>query len=281
MCGVSGFVGIPEHKRFALVHALGDGIDTRGGHAAGFVTVSDRIEVRKRIGHWSTAHMRFIRAAASAPICLMHARYATCGSQRAKRDPLNAHPFTIRRNGKSVLYGAHNGVIYNADESAALYEREYTVDSKEILELLADDELDTLQSLDGYGVLTWIEASDPHSIKIAKLSEDGEIVVARVAGGGVVYASTQAILGSALAFAKLVPEAVYTLNEVGRVYAVRADGVYTTKRNGVKVADWRSQWTLDDEPTSPESYDRDAFRRWLEDEKDEDRQWLGGSWDAE
>jgi hypothetical protein len=163
-------------------------------------------------------------------------------------------------------------MIYDAADSAVLHGRAYTVDSREAFELLADDDLEGLQDLDGYGVLTWIEASAPHEIRIAKLSADAEIVVVRLAEGGIVYASTDAILGAALKFAKLTPHAVYELSEVGRVYAVRANGVFVTPRTGVKLADpWESWSDLRDDDPTPSSWDRRAFAAWMAEEELTDR----------
>lgn len=260
MCGLAGYAGVRgATKRFLLTLALGQGIDSRGGDAVGFVSVTDRVAYARKLGTWTGARTRFIMAAARGSTCLMHARYATCGN---KRDPKQAHPFAIERNGRTVLWGAHNGVVWDADESARYNARDYTVDSLEILHLVADDDLDLLQSLNGYGVLTWIEPSDPHTIKVVKLSEEGEISAVRLGGGGVVYASTDKILAGGIQFAGLAIESVYELDEVGQVYNVRADGITLDARKGVQLADWRTSYTSD----SPDSWDRMQLAKWMAEE---------------
>lgn len=237
MCRIGGFA-LDHNKynsttRFTLVNVLGRMLDSGGGHAAGFVSIaSNRIRCGKRIGEWKDSKDRFVRMAASGNVCMMHARYATCGGYEIDA----AHPFTIRRDNKSVLYGIHNGVIYDADDSAKAHGREYTVDSKEIFELIADKEYGKLNQLHGYGVINWIDAKDPTHIKLAKLSEDGEIYVASLKGGGMVWASTWSLLSPALAAARLEAEKYYTI-DVGQVYTIDQEHIRFTDNKDCKLAE--------------------------------------------
>ncbi len=237
MCGLAGFAGLNDAEtRFRLVLALGAGIDNRGGHAAGYVSLAgNQIRFAKRAGEWSTARYRFILSASRADICLMHARFATCGDKDAV---LQAHPFAIKRDGKVKLWGAHNGMIFDAWESAAWHDREdrIDVDSQELFELIADEEYDTLRHLEGYGVATWINAGENH-VNLVRLSEYSEICVVRVKGGGIVWGSTWGIVSDACEEAKLDVESEFDLDEVGRVYQIFPGQVLMSANTGVKVAD--------------------------------------------
>jgi predicted glutamine amidotransferase len=233
MCGLAGFSGIRDARaRFDLVWALGFGIDDRGGHAAGFVTLDNgRVIEGRKLGHWSTAKDKFIRRAAIGETTLMHARWATCGDGTINE----AHPFKIMRNGAPVLYGAHNGIIWDAEISAHLNDRDYSVDSKELFELLADDADDQIRDLTGYGVITWVEAANPDAVLLSKLSSSGEIYVCSVRGGGIVWGSTAIIVRDALKEADLEEKTYYLLEEVGRVYRITPERVTLTSREGVRV----------------------------------------------
>ncbi len=192
MCGLAGFSGIKDVKRrTCLAYALGIGIDSRGGHAAGFVSVDTAASgkaprMSKRIGTWAKASNKFIYAAGSGEVAMMHSRFATCGKPD---DIRNAHPFLIRRKGDAVLYGVHNGVIGETKESAKLHGRDWSVDSKEVFELLADGNLKAIQELDGYGVLNWI-TPESGVVNMAKLSDKGDFVACTLSTGGIALGIT-------------------------------------------------------------------------------------------
>ena len=117
MCGLSMVIMHPswtKEQRIMLTLGLGEGIDNRGEHACGYVAIEEdkNISYARKKGSWMRARMRFIEKAANSQMLLMHSRFATCGK---KDDPMNAHPFAIRRGGKVVLWGAHNGMISNAE----------------------------------------------------------------------------------------------------------------------------------------------------------------------
>lgn len=257
MCGLAGFAGVSDYRnRLALVWGLGMGIDGRGRDAAGFVSVSDsRVTYRKTPGLWIDASEAFMHAAAEGNrVCMMHARFATCGRDRRSVD--EAHPFAIRRNGHVKLWGAHNGQIWNARESAKRNRRPYRVDSEELFQLLADDDVAAIQDLDGYGVITWVEPSKPHVVKLAKLSSHADIHVASLVGGGIVWGSTETIVAEALDFADMRAESVIDIADVGQVYEIREDWVYTTNRDGIR---------FDPKPSyspSADDYWAEAWARW-------------------
>lgn len=252
MCGLAGFSNVNDRrKRWQLVWSLGCEIDERGGHAAGFVTLDNGevIEGRK-LGLWMSAHDRFIKRAAIGHTTLMHARFATCG----RRTIDESHPFKIGRSGSPVLWGAHNGMIWDAEESSWLNDREYSVDSKELFELLADNELSQIQGLNGYGVITWVEASAPGDVLLAKLSSSGEIYVCETKCGAIVWGSTSRIVHEALKYAKMKERHHFKLDEIGRVYRISGGKVTTTSRHGVRFAEWPTLakgWSYVDDDREP------------------------------
>lgn len=235
MCGLSGFVNIKDsNDRLNLVFGLGLGIDDRGGDAAGYVSIaSGKLRYAKKIGTWLGSRDRFMAGAAKGDMCMMHARFATCGSNNME----SAHPYTIRRNGKVVLWGMHNGVIPDAWDSAKDHNRECIVDSKELFELIADRELKSIQKMDGYGVITWIEANDTSHIKLARLSEHSDIYVVETSDGGMVWASTWQIISDALDFTNLKAVHSFQLDEIGRVYEIYKDKILISHLKGVHLSD--------------------------------------------
>ena len=240
MCGLAGFSGIKSaHQRLMLVIGLGIGIDMRGGDAAGYVSISaDSFRYNKKRGLWTDSRLRFMKGAASGDLCLMHSRFATCGMKTIEE----AHPFAVKRDGKVVLWGAHNGVIPDAWECAWAHNRDIDVDSQEVFELIADKELETLQSLNGYGVVTWVESETPDHIKLAKLSDSGEIFLVSLESGGYAWASTWKILAPALKDAGLKAKHHIETNEVGRVYEIHKDKIVTSDMTGVMVGSYMKKY---------------------------------------
>lgn len=203
MCGLAGYAGIKSlNARTELVFTLGMGIDGRGGDAAGFVSLGRRLRCGRKLGHWLSARNQFLSEAASGAICMMHARFATCGKKTIEE----AHPFEIQREGRTKLYGAHNGMVHNAHTSAFKHGRRVQVDSQEIFECIADNNIEGLQKLDGYGVITWIDPEEPNHVKLVRLSDHAEIYIAQIVGGGVVWGSTKSIVREALFSARLTEE---------------------------------------------------------------------------
>ncbi len=237
MCGLAGFQGLAltEQSRALLVWALGEGTDRRGGHAVGFVSTdaNKNVSAHRRLGRWGDKDAtKFIMSAARGVSTMLHARFATCGTRGVN----DAHPFTIKRADKTILHGMHNGMIYNARESARDNNRDYSVDSRELFELLADDDVKAIEELDGYGVITWVAASDPDTVFLCKISEDGELYVASVKGGGVVWGSTKAIVQYALATVGLEVELEYEI-EHGIVHSASNGSMWIHRERTVKVAE--------------------------------------------
>lgn len=237
MCGLAGFSGITDAMaRAKLVAALGIGIDRRGGHAAGFIslvnhTTAAGLRLSKRVGKWSESSRKFHAAASSGEVCLMHARFATCGS---RDDSNHAHPFVPFRNGKPVLYGMHNGIVYGTQASAKANGRDPDVDSREVLELLADGKTEDIGKLNGYGVLTWVKP-DSGSVYMVRLSKNSDFFLEYVAEGGVVWGSTWDIVKDAMKLAGLTHGATIKVEDVGKVYAITPTGVTVADHPSVLV----------------------------------------------
>ncbi len=264
MCGLGGYVGINDPvSRLAFVSSLGVGIDSRGGDASGYVSVNrsnGAIYHAKRVGTWMHAKRKFTKRASLGDMSIMHARWATCGDKKMQDQ---AHPFEIKREGKTKLFGAHNGCIWNAEESASINERDFSVDSKELFELMADGDIDGIQDLDGYGVITWFVPGANH-INMVRLSGHSEIVVVSLKSGGIAWASTWAILQDALEFAHLEADYEFAVPDIGRIYQFRDGGVYKTQVEGIQF-----EARMPEE--EPESWESKLIAQWQteEDEKEE------------
>lgn len=217
MCGLGGYAGVGSE---AFTKELGLALDDRGGHASGFIT--DKCWGTK-VGPWAGSRRRFSRRAGEGAVGILHARWATCGSY-TQRD---AHPFEIRRKGQPVLYGAHNGMIYDADESANAHQRPYTVDSRELFELIADGAFNEISKLSGYGVAAWMSPG-VKEVNLVRMTTSGEIKLISLVGGGFAWASTWEILSPALIAARLLPLNSYELKP-GVVYKVSPDRIVSTK----------------------------------------------------
>lgn len=234
MCGLAGFAGIKNHAaKINLVVGLGFGIDGRGKDAAGFVSIVDGIpKYCKKLGKWKDARYRFWNTAAKGDICMMHARFATCG----KKTIDEAHPYSIWRNKKVVLWGAHNGMMRSAWDCAKEHNRTCSVDSKELFELLADKEYETIKKQIGYGVITWIDSEQRDAVHLIRLSYQSDIYVASIKGGGIVWGSTKSIVEEAVDVANLEIENVYDIKEIGREYIITANEVYYTSLDKIQFA---------------------------------------------
>lgn len=218
MCGVAGFSGVSHltrYQRMALVDHLGMGIQTRGNHAWGWIGGDNGgVQTGKGLGRWSATSIGTTWKVAEYDSVIMHSRYATHGS---KDDVRNAHPFCIRRNNRTVLYGVHNGVLHGTEATAKKYGRDHTVDSRELLELMADGKHEDIATISGYGLLAW---TTPRSrvIQLCKLTAGANIAVFRVKRGGIVFASESSMVRKALDAAGLDAGPQLYLEKVGATY---------------------------------------------------------------
>lgn len=231
MCGLFGFNGIKNFDtRLKLVKALGLGADSRGYSAAGFVTTTEEgtVVFNRKVYGWTNASPEFLAEAATGPMCMGHSR-APFGPAT------DAHPFPITRKDSVVLWGAHNGGISNAWENAKKNNRHITVDSMEIFELLGDRDFAQISNLRGWGVVTWVEAHDPHNVRIAKLTRHSDMVAVSIEGGGVVWGSTAKIIGFGLAEAGLIAKEEIYVGDVGTVYLASKDTVTPTDEPNMQI----------------------------------------------
>lgn len=242
MCGIAGYAGIPGwERRSKLTMGLALGIDLRGGDAAGFLALDGKTSpvISRRTGTWLGASDAFYdRATGGRRTLLMHARFATCG----KKTKSEAHPFEVRRNGQPVLWGVHNGVIYNAAQSATRHRRRYDVDSRELFELLADGQNEKISRLEGYGTIMWVEAKRPDRILACRMTESADLTLARTFGGGMVWGSTARIVHEAIGWTDLRAADWIDFKSVGTVYSIDAKGVHLTNRRKVLLQEQAFGW---------------------------------------
>jgi hypothetical protein len=222
LCGIAGFAGVPIAKRQILTMALGVGIDRRGGHAAGYLAMRqdgslDRGRTNKT---WSTSDAGWMRTVWQSQLVAMHARWATCG----RKIEQHAHPFKVQRQRKTVLWGMHNGVISNASHSAHRHKRNYTVDSLELFELLADNQLEKIARLNGYGAVAYVLGEDMKHIRLCRMSESADMCIARGKdSSSTIYGSTPSIVVNAAEHSGIEIEDPWEL-ETGKVYVVDSRG---------------------------------------------------------
>lgn len=284
MCGVGGWTGlghISAELRYDLAEALGIGLDKRGGHAAGAVVVPEEGPPRlmRKLGTFGAARGRFIRAVSAGHSVMMHTRYATTG----KRDEVeNAHPFAVKRKTldgeeKTVLYGCHNGMIHGAWDSAKKNGREYTVDSREFFELLADQAYETIRALSGYGVVTFIRPED-RAVRVLRLTRNSDFHAVNLVGGGVVWASTPEILKDALEYVKLTQDAVLSVSKaedatIGRVFRLSGTEAVETKLDNIQLSATQTDRRTSGGVTAYNNYAA------YQDYADDDNEW-GARWAA-
>lgn len=237
MCGLSGYSGVTDpNARVILTAALGSAIVSRGFGGAGFVNLNGRggIFHQRTITHWRDVEEAFIQATAANESCMMHSR-----GPISKVDT-DVHPFPITRNGQVVLWGAHNGMFDDAWRSAKENDRNITVDSQELFELLADGRVADLAQLRGWGVITWVTADDPNTIKLCRLGVSSELVAANLEEGGVAYASTRQILEFGVKTAQLTIREMIPL-EIGRTYLM-SNGTIVLGQGGVTLSEEWGGW---------------------------------------
>jgi len=240
MCGISGFTGVKNlNTRVKLIKGFGPSIDRRGYAAAGFVTSNEAGEItfqRKVLG-WTRADEEFILAAASGDMCMMHSRGPWTSVDT------DAHPFPVSRDGKIVLWGAHNGELDQAWESARHHNRDITVDSMELFELIADAQYNQLNTMYGWGVAEWVEASSPRQVKLACISDYADLVAVSLVGGGAAWASTMDILKIGLTNAGLsIKEHYPILGNTGRVFVANEEGIFPTEDTRVYTKNQMAFW---------------------------------------
>jgi predicted RNA-binding Zn-ribbon protein involved in translation (DUF1610 family) len=267
MCGLAGFVNVALDKQTALIAALAEGIDRRGKDAAGYISThaSRGPNHAKRLGTFmgkTGASKRFMRQIPGDAV-ILHARFATCGNKTVNE----AHPYAIRRDGKSVLWGAHNGIVSGTQESAKAHSRGWETDSREVFELLADGKVENIAKMSGYGTLAWILNADRSRIRVVAMNSSADLEVCYTDCGACVFASTRTILEAGLKAAGMTHGAQgsgYLQIRVGQILELRAeDGkAYPIEAPRVTVSSYVKSYSGNRYTGYGADWDNSAFEGW-------------------
>jgi asparagine synthetase B (glutamine-hydrolysing) len=215
MCGISGFSLAYGSKINArkLAHALLCEIESRGNQASGVAWQSvDASGTFKGAVRGSQLSLRGLPKRASSVI--LHTRYATHGSIDVAE---NNHP-VASPDGRIAL--VHNGVIYNHE----LVRKQFSfklpeVDTSVIPAILQKFGSDRFDMLDGDAAVAWLDESDRGVLRVGRVSHS-PLVVAQLADGSFVFASTEVLLRDALKRVGLKPVWFEVAPEY-RLYTVR------------------------------------------------------------
>lgn len=166
-------------------------IEKRGNQAAGYAWQTNKESgVYKKDVTGSKLSMWGMPRKAKTVI--LHTRMATHGSIR---DMANNHP-VMSPNGNIAL--VHNGVIYNHDRVRR--ELPYNlpeVDTSVIPAILQKYGTDKFDMLDGDAAVAWLDEKTPGKLNVARVSHS-PLWIANITDGSFVFASTEAILCTAL-----------------------------------------------------------------------------------
>lgn len=226
MCSIAGFslsrgsVVSPRKLSRALLVEM----DVRGNQASGFAwqSPSGAGVFKKDV---AGAQLPTKSMPKDAGVVVLHTRYATHGTIK---NMANNHPVLSPDKSISLV---HNGVIYNHDIvrthlDATLPEVDTAV-IPAILEQFGRD-ADKFSMLDGDASVAWLDDADRMTLKVARISHS-PLVIAQLADGSFVFASTETILLNALksidlpvVYMEVVPERVLMTVRDGRLCDVEA-----------------------------------------------------------
>lgn len=210
MCSIAGY-SLSTNSKIQprkLAKALLREMDVRGNQASGYAWQSSTASgIYKR--DVAGAQLSMKPMSRGTRVAVLHTRYATHGSIT---DNANNHP--VLSPDRSVAL-VHNGVIYNHDiVRGEIPHKLPDVDSSVIPALLQEFQrnTDSFDKLDGDASVAWLDDNDRLTLKLARISYS-PLVIAMLADGSFVFASTEAMLLTALDRAKLSPTYLETISE--------------------------------------------------------------------
>jgi glucosamine 6-phosphate synthetase-like amidotransferase/phosphosugar isomerase protein len=193
MCGIGGF-SLARGSRInprKLSNALLTGLEARGSQASGFAW-----QAKKQSGFYKQdiagSRLSLRNMPANTHTAILHTRLATHGSIK---DNANNHP-VMSPDQKIAL--VHNGVIYN--HSRLRSELPYKlpeVDTSVIPAILQKYGYERFDMLDGDASIAWLDQSVSGRLNVGRFSHS-PLWVAQVTDGSFIFASTEAILTTAL-----------------------------------------------------------------------------------
>ena len=224
MCGIGGFSlaqGSKINPR-KLSNALLTGLEARGSQASGFAWQSNgRSGFYKHDTAGSRLSIRSMPRMASTAI--LHTRLATHGSIK---NNVNNHPVMSPDQNIALV---HNGVIYN--HSRVREELPFKlpeVDTSVIPAILQQYGYERFDMLDGDASVAWLDQSQAGILNVGRFSHS-PLWISQVADGSFVFASTEAILITALKRLHLKPVFIQEAPE-GALYTVVAGIITATNQ---------------------------------------------------
>lgn len=193
MCGIGGFSlaqGSKINPR-KLSNALLTGLEARGSQASGFAWQSNgQSGFYKHDTAGSRLSIRSMPRMASTAI--LHTRLATHGSIK---NNVNNHPVMSPDQNIALV---HNGVIYNHTRvRQELPFKLPEVDTSVIPAILQQFGYERFDMLDGDASVAWLDQSQTGILNVGRFSHS-PLWISQVADGSFVFASTEAILLTAL-----------------------------------------------------------------------------------
>jgi hypothetical protein len=222
MCGIFGYSfkhgKLSAARRAVLSTNLARYNDDRGGDSWGVVGINaDGPHVSRGLGDLSDNAYELCEY----QTLFAHTRSASLGEVTIK----NAHPFKLGK-----ILGAHNGYVYNHEELAAKYSRNFPVDSMHLFAHLNENR--SFTEVVARGAIEWIKIDDPKTIYLSKLFA-GELAVYGIGTEdnveGIVWSSSYKHLLKALFCAGINEHFRYEVRR-GRVYSVN-NGVFSIVRD--------------------------------------------------
>lgn len=233
MCGIGGMnlttkdlKGSMSLDVMRLSHELLLDLEHRGPHATGAAWSDAEGVWYDKAPERARQYVKHLPISPLSRNVILHTRYATGGWAATPKVNDNNHPFSL-----PGVTGVHNGVLRNHEQmwKGLPIGPETGTDSEVIFAALAyrtGSRCEVLRQIRGDASIAWIETEHPDRLYLARL-EGRPLAVARTEAGGVVWASTAAILKSASAAADVplykirnVPEWTYLVIQNGRIRRV-------------------------------------------------------------